>query len=152
MTTTSSGLELAEDALLALLQADATLAALADGLGAPRLGEPQDPPADCTWIYEQARAEQNQLITGQLRGVRRETVIMRVGVFAGGSPSWKTVRDRAKTNAGIIENLVRATPKLGTTEVYDTNLNATDRFGTVLDDESRAALKILTFEIKIDVA
>jgi len=146
----TSAIDVAEDALLALLAADTTLSAL--GLGVPQLGEPQTPAREHVWIYEEASTTQRQVVTGATRGRRMETAELRVGVLVAKTKDYLTCRNRVTVLTAIVEDLVRNTPKLGSADVYDTELIRTDRFSAPLGDGMRAVLNIVVLQVRAYLA
>lgn len=94
----------AEDALLAALQADGTLAAIA---GPPQLFEPSDPLDEQVWIAEESESTQDVHTTGNVP-TRQEDFTIRVVVFVAKTGNdYKAVRDRGVALVAAIENVVR---------------------------------------------
>lgn len=121
---TSSRTAAAEDALLAALQADATLAAIA---GPPQLWEPSDPKDEHVWIAEQLEETQDVHTTGNVP-TRQEDFVIRVRVWVVKTGNdYKAVRDRGVVLVAAIENVVRANFTL-TGSVFFADISAIRRF------------------------
>lgn len=148
MTTTSNSLALVEDALVALLLTDATLAGLSSGMGKPALGEPQDPPRECVFVYEGATSDREPKTTG----ADWEVSAIRVGVLVAKSEDWKTCRDRCAVLAAIVETLVDDNHTLGSASIDDVWLARIERSAARLGEDRNAALMILTLEARVLVA
>jgi hypothetical protein len=101
---TSSRVAAVEDALLALLQADGTLSALA---GPPQLFEPQNPADEHVWIAEDMTEEQDVHTTGNVP-TRQEDFEIRVVVFVVKTgDDYRATRDRGVALVAAIENVIR---------------------------------------------
>jgi hypothetical protein len=93
-----------EDALLAALQADGTLAAIA---GPPQLFEPSDPLDEHVWIAEDAELTQDVHTTGNVP-TRQEDFTIRVVVFVVMTGNdYAAVRNRGVELVAAVENVVR---------------------------------------------
>jgi hypothetical protein len=106
---TSSAQAACEDALLAILQADATLAALA---GPPQLFEPQDPKDEHVWISEDSTETQEASLTGNIPERREDFTIGVVVFVVKTGDDYKRTRDRGVVLVAAIEGLVKANPQL----------------------------------------
>lgn len=102
---TTSGVAAFEDALLAALQADATLGAIA---GPPQLFEPSDPKDEHVWIAEEMDETQDVHTTGNVP-TRQEDFTSRVVVLVVKTGNdFKAVRDRGVVLVAAVENVIRA--------------------------------------------
>lgn len=101
---TTSRVAAAEDALLALLQADGTLAAIA---GPPQLFAPSDPMDEHVWISEDSDETQDVHTTGVVP-TRQEDFLIKVMAFTALTGNdYKAVRDRGVVLVAAIEAVIR---------------------------------------------
>jgi hypothetical protein len=109
---TASAIGPAQDALLALLQANATLNALR---GPPQLEQPVNPASEHVWIYEDSSSERKWSQTGTGNFELEETITLKVGVIVIMTDRFNAARDRADVIAGLVEDVVKANPTLSNT-------------------------------------
>ena len=101
---TTSRVAAAEDALLALLQADGTLSALA---GPPQLFEPQNPADEHVWIAEDMEETQDVHTTGNVPTRQEDFTIKVVAFVVKTGDDYKATRDRGVVLVAAIENVIR---------------------------------------------
>jgi len=111
-----------EDALLALLVADGTLAAIE---GPPQLGQPSDPPPRAVWIDPETDSTQAADLSGGTERV--ETFELRVVCFAASSGSaYTSPRDAAAALADRVSAIIMANFHLsfqvGIVDIHQTGL------------------------------
>jgi hypothetical protein len=132
---TTSRQDVAEDALLALLQADAVLGALA---GEPRFGTPVSPMKEHVWIPESVDVERENSLTGGARPEQHETFPIRVVVFvARTGDDMAAARNRSTELVARIEDLLAANTHLGLTQadVYFAEVTRIERRAGAWDDQ-----------------
>ena len=113
----------AQDALLALLQANGTLAALSGTAGAPVLGQPVNPQPEHVWLYEASSSERIWSQTGTGNFELDETLTFSIGVMVFMTDTFNVARDRADVIAGLVEDVVKANHTLSGT-VFEAHLAA----------------------------
>lgn len=115
---TVSAIGPAQDALVTLLQANGTLAALA---GPPTLEQPVNPSPEHVWVYEDATSDRIWSQTGTGNFQLQETITLKVGVMVFKTDTFKAARTRADVIVGIIEDIVKANHTLSAT-VFECHL------------------------------
>jgi len=100
----SSRVAAAEDALLALLQADGTLSVLD---GPPQLFAPQDPKDEHVWIAEEMEETQDVHTTGNVPTRQEDFEIKVVAFVVKTGDDYKATRDRGIVLVAAIENVIR---------------------------------------------
>jgi hypothetical protein len=143
VTTQTSQLSVMEDALLALLQTDATLSVIA---GPPQLTEPQNPLKEACWLAEDADATQIPDTTGNSTwGTAQEISSIAVHVLvAQTGDDYKACRDRADVLTAAVESVVKANPKLGGA-AWDSRIAKIERSSGIGTD-NRFIVKTVTVE------
>lgn len=143
MTTQTSQVSVMEDALLALLQADPTLSAIA---GPPQLSEPQNPMKEHCWMSEDIAADQIPDTTGNSTwGTAQEVASIAVHVLVAQSgDNYKACRDRADVLTAAIEAVVKANPKLSGA-AWDSRVAKVERSSGAITD-NRVVVKTVTIE------